>query len=93
MAKQVKASHILVKGQGKAQEIYDRIKNGESFEALAKEFSECPSKKRGGDLGYFGRGMMVTEFEKAAFDAEKGEVIAPVKTQFGWHVIKVVDKK
>jgi len=93
MAKQVKASHILVKGQGKAQEIYDRIKNGESFEALAKEFSECPSKKKGGDLGYFGRGMMVREFEKAAFEAEKGDVIKPVKTQFGWHVIKVIDKK
>jgi len=93
MAKQVKASHILVKGQGKANEIMERIKNGESFESLAKEFSECPSKKRGGDLGYFGRGMMVKEFEKAAFDAERGSVVGPIKTQFGWHVIKVVDKK
>jgi len=93
MAKQVKASHILVKGQDKANEILQRIRSGDNFERLAQEFSDCPSKKRGGDLGYFGRGMMVKEFEKAAFDAEKGEVVGPIKTQFGWHIIKVVDKK
>jgi len=93
MVKQVKASHILVKGQGKAQELYDKIKGGANFEDLAKQYSECPSGKRGGDLGYFGRGMMVREFEQAAFDAEKGAVVGPFKTQFGWHIIKVVDKK
>ncbi len=93
MAKQVKASHILVKGQGKAQDLLDKINAGASFEELAKQHSECPSGKRGGDLGYFGRGMMVREFEVAAFEGEKGAVVGPVKTQFGYHIIKIVDKK
>ncbi len=93
MAKQVKASHILVPGQGKAQELLDKINAGESFEEIAKNHSTCPSGKRGGDLGYFGRGKMIKEFEKAAFDNEKGSIVGPVKTQFGWHIIKVTDKK
>jgi peptidyl-prolyl cis-trans isomerase C len=93
MVKQVKASHILVKGQGKAQDLLDKINAGASFEELAKQFSECPSGKRGGDLGYFGRGMMVREFENAAFEGEKGSVVGPIKTQFGYHLIKIVDKK
>ncbi len=93
MAKQVKASHILVKGQGKAQDLLDKINAGASFEELAKQYSECPSGKRGGDLGYFGRGMMVREFEVAAFEGEKGAVVGPIKTQFGYHIIKIVDKK
>ena len=93
MAKQVKASHILVKGQGKAQDLLDKINAGANFEELAKQYSECPSGKRGGDLGYFGRGMMVREFEVAAFEGEKGAVVGPIKTQFGYHVIKIVDKK
>jgi len=93
MARQVRAAHILVKGQGKAQDLKDKIDAGASFEELAKQFSECPSKKRGGDLGFFGRGQMVKEFETAAFEGEAGTVVGPVKTQFGWHVIKIIEKK
>ena len=62
-------------------------------EDAAKEFSTCPSKATGGDLGAFGRGQMVKEFEDAAFAAEVGHVVGPVKTQFGYHLIKVEDKK
>jgi parvulin-like peptidyl-prolyl isomerase len=67
----------------------DRLKSGESFDAMAKDKSICPSGKRGGDLGFFGKGVMVKEFEKAAFKLKKGEVTGePVKTDFGWHIIK-----
>ena len=93
MVKEVHAAHILVKGEPKAKEICEKIKAGDSFSNLAMQFSECPSKKRGGDLGWFGRGRMVREFENAAFSGEKGAVLGPVKTQFGWHIIKVLDKK
>lgn len=93
MVKKVRAAHILVKGQDKANELLDNINSGESFAEIAKQYSECPSKKRGGDLGWFGRGMMVREFENAAFNGERGAVVGPVKTEFGWHLIKVIDKK
>lgn len=93
MVSKVHAAHILVTGEGKAKELLAEINAGKSFAELAKEYSECPSRKRGGDLGYFGRGQMVREFEKAAFDGEKGSVVGPVKTQFGWHLIKILDKK
>ena len=93
MVKKVSAAHILVKGQGKADELMEKINSGGSFAEIAKEYSECPSKKRGGDLGWFSRGQMVREFENAAFNGEKGVVVGPVKTEFGWHLIKVVDKK
>ena len=93
MVSKVSAAHILVKGEGKAKELLGRINSGENFAELAREFSECPSGKRGGELGYFGRGQMVRKFELAAFNAEKGSVVGPVKTQFGWHLIKVLDKK
>ncbi len=93
MVKEVRAAHILVKGEPKAKEIMERLKKGEDFGKIALEFSECPSKKRGGDLGWFGRGRMVREFENAAFAGEKGTLVGPVKTQFGWHIIKVLDKK
>ncbi len=63
------------------------------FEDAAKEFSTCPSGQRGGDLGEFGKGQMVKEFEDAAFAAEIGHVVGPVKTQFGYHLIKVEEKK
>jgi len=93
MVKKVHAAHILVGGEGKAKELSDKINSGGSFAELARAYSECPSKKRGGDLGWFGRGMMVREFENAAFNGEKGTVIGPVKTEFGWHLIKIIDKK
>ena len=94
MVSQVHAAHILVRSEEKAKELFERIeKKGASFANMAQEFSECPSKRRGGDLGWFGRGQMVKEFENAAFNGEKGKTIGPVKTQFGWHLIKVLEKK
>ena len=85
---QVRCAHILVRSRGEALELIEKLKAGESFEALAQEHSQCPSKRAGGDLGKFGRGAMVKEFEQAAFALEKGEVSEPVMTEFGWHVIK-----
>lgn len=89
----VKASHILVDTKEQADSIKARIDKGEKFEDLANKFSKCPSGENGGDLGYFERGQMVKEFEDAAFSLPVGKVSAPVQTQFGWHVIKVYDKK
>lgn len=93
MTTEVKASHILVKTEEEAQKLYDEIKNGKSFAEAASEYSLCPSGYAGGDLGYFGRGMMVKPFEDAAFDMEIGEISKPVQTQFGWHLIQLTDKK
>lgn len=90
---EVRALHILTKTKNQANAIIMRINNGESFKELAKQFSNCPSGQVGGDLGYFGRGVMVPEFEKAAFDTPKGEISEPVQTDFGYHVIKVIDKR
>ncbi len=91
MVQKVRASHILVKTEVDANSLLFDVKNGKSFEEAAKEKSICPSGKRGGDLGWFGRGQMVKEFENAAFALKKGEISRPVKTQFGWHIIKLVD--
>ncbi len=86
----VQAKHILVDSEAKAKEIFDAIDKGETtFEEAAKAHSSCPSKEKGGDLGEFGKGQMVKEFEDAAFSAEIGTVTDPVKTQFGYHLIKV----
>ncbi len=93
MAKQVHAAHILVKDEAKAKDLLTKVNAGESFSEMAKKFSICPSGKKGGDLGWFSRGQMVREFENAAFDGEKGAIVGPVKTQFGWHLIKVLEKK
>ena len=93
MVKQVRAAHILVKSEDKARELLEKINSGVSFMELAKNYSECSSGKRGGDLGWFGRKQMVREFEKAAFEGEKGTVAGPIKTQFGWHLIKIFEKK
>ena len=90
--KTVRASHILVDSEDQAWAIKSRITEGENFETLAKEYSKCPSKEKGGDLGYFNRGQMVPEFEYAAFSTPIGEVSDPVKTRFGWHLIKVTRK-
>jgi peptidyl-prolyl cis-trans isomerase C len=87
----VKASHILVKTEQEANVVYYDVTHGKSFEEVAMDKSLCPSKKKGGDLGFFGRGQMVKEFEDACFSLKKGEVSKPVKTQFGYHIIKVTD--
>ena len=93
MANEVRASHILVKTEGEAQNILNQIKTGSDFAELAKTHSECPSKRKGGDLGYFCRGQMVKEFEEAAFGMQRGQVSDPVQTQFGYHIIKVTDSR
>lgn len=91
MGNKVHCAHILVEKLSLAQELKTRIAKGESFANLAKQFSIDGSKRRGGDLGFFGRGMMVPEFEKAAFALEKGQVSDIIKTQFGYHIIKRLD--
>lgn len=88
MVNKVHCAHILVKTKEAAKAILERIKSGESFSKLAQEMSQCPSGKKGGDLGWFGRGQMVKPFEKAAFNLEKGKISDLVKTQFGFHIIK-----
>jgi len=93
MVNQVKASHILVSSINQAQELMARTQQGESFADLARKHSSCPSGKNGGDLGFFGRGQMVREFEEAAFSTPKGQVAGPIKTQFGYHLIKVTETR
>ena len=89
MADKIKCSHILVKEQSEAIEILDKIKNGEKFGKMARQFStDSGSAKRDGSLGYFGRGKMVKEFENAAFALQTGEISEPIKTQYGYHIIK-----
>ena len=84
----MKASHILVATEMEAKRITDEIKGKRmTFEQGARDFSSCPSKKQGGDLGEFGKGVMVKEFETASFALKVGEMSKPVKTQFGWHLI------
>lgn len=88
-------AHILVKEESKAKEVYDKLKKGEDFTKLAKENSIDPgSKDKGGQLGYILKSQVVPSFAKAAFDLEKkGDVSEPVKSQFGWHVIRLEDKR
>lgn len=89
----VRAKHILTDTEETCAQILAAVENGEkTFEDAAREYSTCPSGQRGGDLGEFGKGRMVPEFEKAAFGAEIGKVIGPVKTSFGYHLIKVEGK-
>ena len=88
MANKVHCAHILVKTQGEANAVLERLKKGEKFAEIAKDLSLCPSKKRGGDLGTFGRGKMVKEFEKAAFALQKGQLSPVIKTKFGYHIVK-----
>jgi len=92
MTTEVRASHILVKTENEANELLEKINGGANFDDLAAQFSLCPSGAAGGDLGFFPKGVMVKEFEDAAFSMEKGEVSKPVQTQFGWHLIKLTDK-
>lgn len=89
----IHAKHILVDNRSKALKIIENLKEGANFESQAKKHSKCPSGDSGGDLGWFGKGKMVKLFEQAAFKLNKGEVSEPVRTQFGWHIIKVIDKE
>lgn len=89
----VEASHILVKTEEEAKNIKNEIESGKiDFAHAAGKYSLCPSGGDGGSLGNFGKGMMVKEFEDAAFSAELNKVTDPVKTQFGWHLIVVTNK-
>lgn len=90
---QVRARHILVDSEELAHQVSEEIASGKSFEDAAMEYSTCPSKEQGGDLGFFGKGQMVPEFEQAAFAGEQGCVIGPVKTNFGYHLIRVEEKR
>ncbi len=91
---EVRARHILVETEDKAKEIFEKIAHGEDFARMAKEHSKDPgSKDDGGDLGYFARGQMVPVFEETAFKLKKGDISQPVQSQFGWHIIKVEDRR
>jgi peptidyl-prolyl cis-trans isomerase C len=91
---EVRARHILVKTEAEAKDVLAKVKGGADFEKLAREISIDPSAKaNGGDLEYFSKGQMVAEFSEAAFKLDKGQVSEPVKTQFGFHIIKVEDKR
>lgn len=88
MSNRINAQHILVDQEFEALDLLKKLKEGDTFEFLAAEFSNCPSGREGGNLGTFGKGQMVPAFEKAAFELEVGQVSGPVKTQFGYHLIK-----
>lgn len=91
---QIKASHILVKTEDEAKKIEERLKKGEDFAQIAKKSSiDTASAKNGGDIGYFSKGQMVPEFESEAMRLKTGEISEPVKTKYGYHIIKVTDKK
>ncbi|MET1253526.1 peptidylprolyl isomerase [Aliikangiella maris] len=86
------ARHILVSTEDKCNELKQQISDGADFAELAKAHSSCPSGKSGGDLGSFGPGMMVAEFDKVCFNDEVGVVHGPVKTQFGYHLVEVTSR-
>ena len=89
---QATARHILVDSEEFCTQLKDQITDGADFAALAQEHSNCPSGKRGGDLGSFGPGQMVQEFDSVVFSAALNEVQGPVKTQFGYHLIEVTSR-
>ncbi|MCA9793065.1 MAG: peptidylprolyl isomerase [Candidatus Eremiobacteraeota bacterium] len=86
--KKVRCSHILVEDKAQAEKLLEELKAGADFAAKAKEHSKCPSGRNGGDLGRFGKGAMVPEFDKVAFELEEGEMSGLVKTKFGYHILK-----
>jgi len=90
---EIRASHILVEQKEEAQAIAERVRGGEDFGDVARESSTGPSASSGGDLGYFQRGQMVPTFSEAAFALEVDQISDPVQTQFGWHVIKLTDRR
>ncbi|MYL72040.1 foldase [Halobacillus litoralis] len=93
MKTEVQASHILVSDEETAKEVKEKIDNGEDFGELAAEYSSDGSAQQGGKLGWFGPGEMVAEFEDKAYELEPGEISEPVQSQFGYHIIKVTDKR
>ncbi|MGR9050927.1 peptidylprolyl isomerase [Halobacillus faecis] len=93
MKTEVQASHILVSDEETAKEVKEKIDNGEDFGELAAEYSSDGSAQQGGKLGWFGPGEMVAEFEDKAYELEPGKVSEPVQSQFGYHIIKVTDKR
>jgi peptidyl-prolyl cis-trans isomerase C len=90
---EVRARHILVESEDEAKAILEQLKGGADFATVAKEKSKDPGAAEGGDLGYFTKDQMVPEFADVAFKMYPGQLSNPVKTQFGWHVIKVEDKR
>lgn len=92
--REVRASHVLVSSRKEALQIKKDILRGDiTFEDAALRYSQCPSGRRGGDLGYFNRKQMVQSFSDTAFDLKIGEISDPVGTKFGWHIIKTTDKR
>jgi peptidyl-prolyl cis-trans isomerase C len=91
MPEKIHCYHILIKTESEAKNIKARLEKGEKLGTIAQQISLCPSGKKGGDLGSFTRGKMVKEFENAAFGLEKGQISGPVKTKFGYHIIKRVE--
>jgi len=90
---QWRASHILVKDRALAEDILKKIKQGGNFESFARQYSTCPSKSSGGDLGWFGPGQMVAPFESACKRISPGSVSDVVQTQFGYHIVKLTGRK
>lgn len=90
---EMRASHILVKNAELARKLREELSRGARFDQLARQHSTCPSKSKGGDLGWFGEGQMVAPFEAAVKRAGVGSIVGPVRTQFGFHVIKVTGKR
>jgi peptidyl-prolyl cis-trans isomerase C len=90
---EVRASHLLVGSREEAEQCRQEILDGKTFAEVAKRVSKCPSGAQGGDLGFFGRGRMVPQFDQVAFELPVGELSEPVQTQFGWHILTVTDKK
>lgn len=86
------ARHILVSDQEQCESLKNRIEGGEDFAELARRYSSCPSSRRGGELGEFGPGQMVPEFDRVVFSAPVGEVQGPVETQFGYHLLEVTKR-
>jgi peptidyl-prolyl cis-trans isomerase C len=87
-----RARHILVDSEDLCRDLKQQIADGADFGALAREHSRCPSGRRGGDLGEFGPGQMVPEFDRVVFNEAVGEAHGPVKTQFGWHLVEITER-
>lgn len=90
MARRAAALHILVESQAEAESLLQKLKRGAQFQTLARRHSRCPSKRQGGDLGEFTKGSMVPEFDRAVFSGPLLTPIGPIKTRFGYHLIKVL---